>query len=78
LPASGDYTAPQTVTITDDTEGALIYYTTDGSTPTITSTLYSGSFMVSASGTTTVKAIAEVTGSMASSPATASYTLVLP
>jgi|GEM_PF-2601029 len=78
LPASGDYTAPQTVTITDDTEGALIYYTTDGSTPTITSTLYSGSFMVSASGTTIVKAIAEVTGSMASPPAIASYTLVLP
>lgn len=47
---------PQTVSISADPT-ASIYYTTDGSAPTTSSTLYSGEFSVSA--TTTVKAIAE-------------------
>lgn len=45
-----------TVTITSATEGASIYYSIDGSTPSETSTLYSGAFDISKP--TTVKAIA--------------------
>jgi hypothetical protein len=55
-PATGTYSSAQTVTITDATSGANIYYTLDGSQPTTTSTRYTGSFSVST--TTTVKAIA--------------------
>ena len=48
------------VSITSLTAGALIYYTTDGSTPTTSSTLYAGPFTLSIGGgsTVTVKAIA--------------------
>ena len=55
-PASGTYTEAQDVTITCATQGAKIYYTTDGSAPTESSTLYAGKITVSE--TTTIKAIA--------------------
>lgn len=54
-PAYGVFPSSRSVTITGD-PGALIYYTQDGSTPTTSSTLYTGSFSVSA--TKTIKAIA--------------------
>lgn len=57
-PASGTYTEAQTVTITNNEEGATVYYTTDGSTPTTSSTVYSAPFTLGHSGTYTVKAIA--------------------
>jgi sugar lactone lactonase YvrE len=59
-PVAGMYAATQTVTLSEAVNGATIYYTTDGSTPTTSSTVYSGPLTVSAS--ETVKAIASNKG----------------
>lgn len=48
------------VSISCETSGASIYYTTNGDDPTTSSTLYSGPFTINA--TTTVKAIAALNG----------------
>jgi N-acetylneuraminic acid mutarotase len=71
--ASGTYTTSQSVTITDSTSGATIYYTTDGSTPTMASSVYSGAIIVSA--TETVQAIAVASGYTNSAIASATYTI---
>src|ERR1019366_8434086 len=73
--AAGTYTSPQTVTLSDTTTGAAIYYTTDGSMPTVSSNLYVGPIAVSK--TETVNAIAIATGFSNSSVATAAYTINL-
>lgn len=70
-PEGGTYYKAQTVTITCATEGATIYYTTNGDDPTATSTEYSGAIPVST--TTTLKAIAIKDGE-SSSIASATYT----
>ena len=72
-PASQSFNSSFQVTITDSTQGASIYYTTDGSTPTTASTQYTAPFTVST--TTTVNAIAAGTGLLQSPVATATYTL---
>jgi hypothetical protein len=69
--ASGVYSGTQSVTITDTTPGAKIYYTTNGTTPTSSSALYGGAIKVSSSETLVASAIA--TGFSMSSPATAQY-----
>ena len=74
-PAGGEYITAQNVTISCETQGATIYYTTDGSTPDNTSTQYTATIPVSS--TTTINAIAYV-GTDASSVATATYTIVQP
>lgn len=51
----GTYPGTQTVSIDVETPGALIYYSTNGETPTAQSTLYTGPVAVSS--TTTLKAI---------------------
>ena len=72
-PEAGTYTGSQSVTIADATAGATIYFTTDGSTPTTTSTVYSGPITVGAS--ETVNAIAMATGDTLSTVASAVYTI---
>ncbi|WP_185827377.1 chitobiase/beta-hexosaminidase C-terminal domain-containing protein [Edaphobacter aggregans] len=74
-PAGGSYTAVQSVAITDATAGSVIYYTTDGTTPSASSTVYSGPISVTA--TKTIQAIAVATGYNTSSVASATYTLNL-
>lgn len=56
LPEGADLTAIQVLEFNADTEGASIYYTTDGSDPTSESNLYTGGVLISS--TQTVKAIA--------------------
>ncbi len=53
---SGNYDSPQTVELTSATVGAEIYYTTDGSVPTTSSTKYTAPFEISQS--TVLKAVA--------------------
>ena len=72
-PAAGTYSGAQTVTISTETDGATIYYTTDGSTPTSSSTKYIGAITVSTS--QTIKAIAVKDGNSDSEVATAAYTI---
>ena len=72
-PAAGTYTTSQSVTISDATAGTTIYYTTNGTTPTTSSTVYSGAITVSA--TETLEAIAVETGYTNSPVATAAYTI---
>lgn len=59
-PAAGTYVSAQSVTLTDDTAGATIYYTTDGSIPTHGSTAFSAAIPVAA--TTTIRALASSAG----------------
>ena len=77
-PAAGSYTEPQTVTINCATQGATIYYTTDGTEPTANSTQYTDGFTLNAN--TTVKAIAVKDGEqwLPSEVATAAYTFDFP
>ncbi len=72
-PAAGTYTSTQSVTIADTTPGATIYYTTNGTTPTTSSAVYSSAITVSAN--TTLEAIAVATGYAQSAVATAAYVI---
>jgi len=75
-PAAGTYASAQTVTITDSMAGAAIYYTTDGSTPTTSSTAYTGPITVSSS--ETISAIAVVSGYANSATGIAQFVINLP
>ena len=75
-PAGGTYASAQSVTISSSTPSSKIYYTTNGTTPTSASTLYSGPITVAAS--ETVKAIAVASGLTTSAAGSATYTIGLP
>ncbi len=72
-PAGGTYSTSQTVSISCATSGATIRYTTDGSTPTASSAVYSSPITVSS--TQTIKAYAVKSGLTDSAVATAAYTI---
>jgi hypothetical protein len=72
-PGAGTYSSTQSVTITDSTSGATIYYTTDGSTPTTSSTQYTGA--ISVASTETISAIAAASGDSNSAVVTAAITI---
>jgi hypothetical protein len=74
--AAGTYPATQTVTITDATAGAIIYYTTNGTAPTTSSARYTAPINVAA--TETVKAIAVLTGHLNSAVASVAYVIDTP
>jgi hypothetical protein len=59
-PTAGTYTTPQSTTISDTTPWAVIHYTTDNSTPTTASPVYSGTIAIANS--ETIKAIAVAPG----------------
>jgi chitobiase/beta-hexosaminidase-like protein/legume-like lectin family protein len=72
-PEAGTYTGPQSVTISDATPGATIYYTTDGTQPTTASRVYNGPITIS--GSETVNAVAMAIGDTLSTVASAVYTI---
>ena len=75
-PPAGTYSSAQTVTFTDTTPGATMYYTVDGSDPTSASAVYNGPIAVMS--TETIQAIAMANGFAASPISTASYTIGAP
>jgi hypothetical protein len=71
-PAASSYSSDQSVTISCATSGASIHYTTDGSRPTDSSTLYSLAIPVADNGTNqTINAIAVKAGRTDSNVASA-------
>jgi hypothetical protein len=71
-PAPGTYAVSPAITLSDTSNGAQIYYTTDGSTPTTSSELYTGAIQLSA--TAIVRAIAVAAG-ISSVPIAGIYTI---
>lgn len=72
--AAGSYQNPQTVTISDATSGATIYYTVTGVTPTTLSTKYTGPITVKSN--MTLSAIAAIPGGPSGPVTSAVYTIV--
>jgi hypothetical protein len=72
-PATGSFSSPQAVSMTDSAPGATIFYTLDGTMPTTSSTQFTTPFTVT--GTTTVTAIATAPTFSQSAPATSVITI---
>jgi NADH:ubiquinone oxidoreductase subunit F (NADH-binding) len=73
-PGAGTYAPGQTVTLADSISTATIRYTTDGSTPTTKSPVYSKPIPLSGTETIQAIAIAIAQGEAASNPVSATYT----
>jgi hypothetical protein len=72
-PAPGVYTSAQSVTLSDSTPGAVIYYTTDGTTPSIHSAMFTAGTPLQITANTTVKALAVASGHSNSAVISGSY-----
>ncbi len=72
-PPAGSYGPTESVTLSSLTPNATFYYTTNGSTPTTGSTLYTGPITVSS--TETIKAIAVTSGTHNSAVSSAAYVI---
>ena len=77
-PSGGTYPAGTQVSITCDTAGAALHYTTDGSLPTASSRGYAVPIVLPGSGTLTIKAIAAKAGMDDSEIASGTYTIGAP
>jgi hypothetical protein len=75
-PPPGNYSSPQSVSLSDANSSATIYYTTNNTMPTTSSPVYSSPIQVSA--TTTIQAIAVVSGDGTSPVAIGTYTISVP
>ncbi len=75
-PQPGTFDASQQIALSSTTPGAVIHYTTDGSTPTESSPVYAGPIAVDK--TTTVNAIAMAPGLPASEVASGTFTVTPP
>jgi uncharacterized repeat protein (TIGR03806 family) len=76
IPSGGLFTNSISITITDATPGAIIYYTLDGTTPTTASAVYGGSIIITNS--LLIQAVAVLAGEANSSVASALFTQYLP
>jgi hypothetical protein len=74
-PVAGQFTTPQLVTLSAATPGAAIYYTTDGSTPTTSSTKYSEPIPVGSS--EVIEAISAEPGYASSGLVAADYVITV-
>ncbi|MCX6928978.1 MAG: chitobiase/beta-hexosaminidase C-terminal domain-containing protein, partial [Verrucomicrobia bacterium] len=72
-PAPGEYVGAQSVTISCTTPGATIYYTTNGTTPTTSSTVYTGAILVPINTVITINAFAHLSGHEDSAVGSATY-----
>lgn len=75
-PIGGAVASGTAVSLSTTTAGASIHYTTDGSMPTVESTLYAGPISITSA--VTIKAIATKVGMTDSAVMTAAYTIAAP
>lgn len=78
-PPAGTYTSTQQVTLSDSNSTAVVYYTTDGTTPVrgVSAGLMAG-YMISVGASETINAIAVAPGYSPSNVVSAAYTINLP
>jgi Chitobiase/beta-hexosaminidase C-terminal domain/GW (Gly-Tryp) dipeptide domain len=73
-PAPGTYSSAQSVTLLDTTPGAVIYYTTNGTTPTTGSAAF-GTTPIAVGASETIEALAVASGYANSAVASGSYVI---